>query len=286
MKKYYVTAPKETDLKGVLQSFFPDAQAAKTCLFSGGVWIGQDRQSQFETRVKKGTTVTIYRSNDQAKQYFLEPERIVQETHDFIVVDKLPMLSTVSDEACLQYNLTYGVRRYFRDRKIRHNPTPITRLDQPVQGLVIYAKNKPAEMKFFDMVQNGALKKTYSVLLESKEGLPKCQRTSDRISFHKKAVLDPKGREAKSLFLCKDEQISGFPFYTVILFTGRRHQIRFHAFQYLSPILGDRRYGAKTVSEDGSIALIAAGYNFEFKGKRYRIRLPDIGNRFSAFASH
>ncbi|MFC2155568.1 hypothetical protein ACFLRB_03635 [Acidobacteriota bacterium] len=61
--------------------------------------------------------------------------------------------------------------------------------------------------------------------------------------------------------------------YSVFPFTGRRHQIRFHASHYLAPIIGDTQYGSRFVLKPDEIALMCRGYNFPMKGKNLRIRV-------------
>ena len=97
---------------------------------------------------------------------------------------------------------------------------------------------------------------------------PRKKRIKDNISFKNKAIVDEEGKPAHSFFIQKTNET-----YSVILLTGRRHQIRCHAAHYLSPIQGDTYYGSKIRLHNQKIALTSVGLNFFCQNKRYRVRL-------------
>jgi RluA family pseudouridine synthase len=111
---------------------------------------------------------------------------------------------------------------------------PVNRLDKGTSGAIIMAKSAVAAGMFGKMVQNEGLGKLYLAAVEGK--LPK-QGEID-------APLD--GKESQTRYL-RLFQGSGAALLAVYPLTGRMHQIRQHLKMIGHPILGDRRYGGKSI---------------------------------------
>jgi 23S rRNA-/tRNA-specific pseudouridylate synthase len=111
---------------------------------------------------------------------------------------------------------------------------PVNRLDKGTSGAVILAKSAVAAGMFGRMVQDEGLGKLYLAVVEGK--LPK-QGEID-------APLD--GKESRTKYL-RLSQGGGATLVAVYPLTGRMHQIRQHFKMIGHPILGDRRYGGKSV---------------------------------------
>jgi 23S rRNA pseudouridine955/2504/2580 synthase len=61
--------------------------------------------------------------------------------------------------------------------------------------------------------------------------------------------VDPEGKEAKTLFIPK-QQFSGAQLTEAVLFTGRTHQIRVHASYSGHPLAGDDKYGDRNFNKE------------------------------------
>ncbi len=276
MKKYFITAKKTAPLQELLEAHLPQGQSAHTILKSGGVWLHNKRIFDGQKKLNPAETLTVYSSPTQGQKYQILPEHICFEHSDFILVYKPPAIPCVSDFSDVRYNLCYGVQSYLKStRKTSYVPIAITRLDAAAQGLVLLAAQKEAEHLLFDAVQARKIGKLYLALLEKHPNAPAPDRLHIKspLAFSTKAYIHRTGKPSHSLFIKETEYDTAIQ-YKVITFTGRRHQIRCHAAAHLSPILGDKLYGAKTKLDSPGITLIATGFNIPFKGKKYRIRLP------------
>lgn len=277
MKRYFITAKHDSSLLELLTAHLPSPHKPDVVIFSGGVWRGNKRLLDPNMPIRATETVTVRTSPFQGKIYHLDPEQVVFETHDLLVVYKPPDLNVHAVPTSLQYHLSYGVTGYLEREGIQFEATPLTRLDRPVEGLVLFAKNKPAERKLFELIQRRLIKKWYTAALEKPDGVrhPRCLRVRDKIASNgSRTLLHPGGKFADSLFI-KTHSIGNADIYSVFIFTGRRHQIRFHASHYLAPIIGDGFYGSTVALPPDQIALMCRGYNIPFRRKRYRVRIPE-----------
>lgn len=274
LKKYFITVNREDSLENILAAHLPGGVAGETVIGSGGVWLEKKRILAPDHPVRSGQTLVVYTSSGQGSHYRLPPEHIIFEDRDLLAVYKPPLINVQADWASLQNNLTSGVNDYLATG---YQAIPLTRLDFPVQGLVLYARHKRAERELFELSRERKIHKLYTALIEP--GMERgCLRVKDRLGFGRKAVVSKKGKPAHSLFIFRQDHGTA-RVYSVILFTGRRHQIRFHAANYLAPIVGDRLYGSRSKAGKGGIGLVCSGYNFTFRGGRFRLRLPDLHER-------
>ena len=280
MKRFFITANTETTLLKLLSANLPSPHNAETVIISGGVWKDRKRVNNPNAIIHRSETVKVHLSSFQGRIYTLKEEHVVFENEDILVVYKPCNLNVHAVPTTIHYHLSYGVEQYLLSRGIHFEATPITRLDRPVEGLVLFAKNKAAERKLFDLVKRRKVHKWYTAGLEKSSNL-QCFRIRDNISNDGfRTRLDPHGKAADSLFI-RTQSLENADIYSVFIFTGRRHQIRFHASHYLAPILGDTGYGSVVSLPPDEIALMCRGYNIPYRGKILRIRIPpDYLERF------
>ncbi|MFC1617017.1 pseudouridine synthase [Candidatus Margulisiibacteriota bacterium] len=279
-KKYFITAIKKTNLFNLLADNLSINSNIPEIISSGGIWLDKLRLDDPEYVILPKQTIMVYVCPTQGKKYQLKLEQIVFEDENILIINKPSQLTTVPDRSNTKWNLTYGVSQYLRGKSNFYKAGAINRLDFMVQGLVIYAKNKQTEKKLFKLIENREIGKIYLALLEPQEHPPKILRIKDKIGYTNKACADENGKFAHSLFRYKGK-FHGYDCYSVVTFTGRRHQIRFHAAKYLRPLIGDGYYGGKVKTKGQAIALLACGYNLILDGTKYRFRLPNVEAIFS-----
>ena len=128
-------------------------------------------------------------------------------------------------------------------------PAPVNRLDQPVQGLVLFAKNKEAAGALSRQMQGGDFTKIYEACIygsmEEKKGRLHSYLYKDAKTNTSKAISknDPEFAKAKEAILDYEEIAPGI--LRIRLQTGRHHQIRVQLSETGHPILGDYKYGTE-----------------------------------------
>lgn len=241
----------------------------------GAVWLDNQRISEHNQLVEAGKTLRVYVSTQRYEKTILSQDWIVKETDDWLILDKPAGISSVPDRSHLFDNMTAAVTHYFRKSNNRYHANPLTRLDFMTAGLMLYAKHKRAEQYLSKAMIARKIHKQYTTLVCHTQQLkpyPNCKRIQDFLTFREKAKVEKHGKACHSLFL-KHSEHGHLARYNVILFTGRRHQIRCHASHYIAPVLGDTFYGGKP--HKAGMALWASAYNFrDLSGRHVRIRLP------------
>jgi 23S rRNA-/tRNA-specific pseudouridylate synthase len=273
-RRFFITAKADTPLLRLLQENLDERCDPRIIIDSGGAWKDRKRILNPNQLIRAKETVKINTSEFQGKTYVLNEADIIFENRDLLVVYKPANLNVHNVPASIYYNLTHGVNQYLRRRGVPFETTPVTRLDRPVSGLVIFPRCKEAERRLFHLVKERKIKKWYAAALERRSSPgPDRIRIQDRISSRaNRTCLDPNGKFADSLFI-KTQTLDQTEIYSVFIFTGRRHQIRFHASHYIAPIIGDRPYGSSVKKAPHEIALTCIGYNIPYDNKNLRIRL-------------
>ncbi|MDO4267157.1 MAG: RluA family pseudouridine synthase [Eubacteriales bacterium] len=184
----------------------------------------------------------------------------------------------------------------------------IHRLDKPVSGIMVYAKDKKAAAALSSQVSGGGMKKKYLAVL--------CGKPVDSVDKYVDYLLkDEKSNTSRIVdkgitgakraeLICRtwmSRETDGYGTLTLAqieLLTGRHHQIRVQMAGHGFPLWGDNRYNPQfSQGQDGqglparsfprpSIALSAYSLAFTHPATRERMhfqRLPD-GEIFGLFS--
>ncbi len=181
----------------------------------------------------------------------MDLEVVFEDSH-LIVVNKPPGLVVHPAPGHARGTLVHGLLHHIPDLKGiggTERPGIIHRLDKDTSGLIVAAKDDAAHRALSRAFKSRTVHKTYLALLlgapsweEREVGEPLARHPVHR----KKMAVDPKGREAYSLFRVR-ERLSGPLFLAEVeIKTGRTHQIRVHAAHLGHPVLGDPVYGSRS----------------------------------------
>ena len=131
------------------------------------------------------------------------------------------------------------------------------RLDRPVSGVVIFAKNSKAAARLAEQFRERSLRKIYLAVVEGvpdpTEGLLKDWLLKDSESAHVRPVSEgtSNAREASldyEVIAVRNQRA----LVQIELHTGRMHQIRVQFASRGWPIVGDRQYGAPLGFDEGA----------------------------------
>jgi len=129
----------------------------------------------------------------------------------------------------------------------------IHRLDQPVEGLLVFAKTKEAAAKLTKQLSAGTLNKQYYAVICGKPG----EVSGELVDYLVKEgnsgrIALPEEKEAKQAILqykVIGEFSREYSLVDVHIETGRFHQIRLQLSHAGYPILGDLKYGSQASIE-------------------------------------
>lgn len=145
----------------------------------------------------------------------------------------------------------------------------VHRLDQPVSGLMVFAKTSKAAKRLSEQFRLNAIEKYYLAITKGEvSGTPTIWEDylSTKTKNGRYFVTDEARGKKASLIITnmahdKKENVS---LVHIKLLTGRSHQIRVQCQSRGYPLLGDRRYGDESALDRNtpSIALFASGLAF------------------------
>ena len=157
----------------------------------------------------------------------------------------------------------------------------INRLDRPVSGIMLFARNKNTARILSEQIQQNTVKKEYHAVVCGvpkkpwgsmadyliKDGKTNTSKVVDKgVKGAKEAKL-----EYEIVETIKDEEFESLTLVKVRLLTGRHHQIRVQFSERGNPIWGDTKYNTSFKSRRGFslIALCSTYIDFKKpKGKR------------------
>lgn len=234
----------------------------------------------------------IENNNEKGK----ERMKILYEDSDIIVVKKDAGMA-VETKKFMENDMVSELKNYISD-SLESDREPyvgvIHRLDQPVEGVMVFAKNKKAAAALSRQIQQGKIKKYYLTVTqgEMKKLSGTCEdflvsdektnltRIAEKTAKNaKKAVLKYEVLKTKKI---NDETKN---LVRIELITGRHHQIRVQMSHLGNPLWNDVRYGFKGEKQGTEIALCAYSLSFERlkDGKRMKYTIKPTGKEFGEF---
>ena len=162
--------------------------------------------------------------------------------------------------------LTEYVKDYLREKYNKPGNVflgIIHRLDQPVTGVIVFAKTSKGASRLSEQIRDRKVKKVYHALVEGE-----LKEDGEFVGFMekdkttRKAAIGAEGKEAR----LKYKVLAHKPDKTLVevdLTTGRFHQIRAVMSDMGHPVLGDIKYGSKVTLPEGEICLRAVELYFK-----------------------
>lgn len=190
------------------------------------------------------------------------PDHILYEDECIIVLNK-PCSLMVEPDRNNHPNLLQQVKKYIRasiptDQEVYAQH--IHRLDRPVSGIVLFAKQKSVLKNLSEQFAERRVKKYYQALTEYAPAQRKGTLTSWLRKEKKKAIIyEQEVQWAEQAIL--DYEVENFSshrfLWNITLHTGKYHQIRAQLSNIGCPIIGDTLYNSTLTYKPDCIALHA-----------------------------
>lgn len=259
-----------TDSPAPLMEFLsechPDAKRTdvKGWLRHGQVKLDGSVCSQFNAEVAPASCVEI---NYTRSWPVFRHQRItiVYEDDDIIVINKGYGLLSVGTGSLKKEETAYDIlKSYVKSVDPQNKIFVVHRLDRGTSGLMMFAKSAEAQAAMQHNWKNMVIDRRYVAVLEGK-----VEDDSGTIRSHlgetsRFEVYSTQESGEGKLAVTRYEVLRRSHGYTLAEFsldTGRKNQIRVHARELGHPIVGDRKYGAKS-SPINRIALHARSLRF------------------------
>lgn len=280
MKEKKFEVKKQSILLDFLISVGYAKNKAKSLLKYENVWVNGIVQKQFNHLLDPKDEVCI--TNVRKVK---APFQILYEDKDFLVINKKAKLLTVSPNSS-EKNLCGLARQYLKAKQSHENLYVLHRLDKETSGIVVFCKNQELTKKLQENWNNLVLLRKYTALVE---GILK-EKEGTLVFYlqeqgQKNVVITDKNHGKKAITKYKViKEIGDFSLVEIEIETGRKNQIR-ASFSYIGhPIVGDKKYYAKT-NPIKRVGLIANEMKFlhPHTKKLYHLKL-DIPKEFIKFS--
>lgn len=209
------------------------------------------------------------------------PDHILYEDDAVLVINK-PAGLMVEPDRNGHPNLLNQVKRYLKDSsglKEEVYAQHIHRLDRPVSGIVLFAKQRSVLKNLSEQFAERKVKKYYQAITEhtseSRSGTLEHWHRKEK----KKAVLYseevPYSEKAILFYEVSDFFRNRF-LWNIELHTGKYHQIRAQLSHLGCPILGDSTYGSAVLYRPDCIALHASRLIFFHPVTKEKISIESV----------
>ncbi len=213
----------------------------------------------------------ILKPGDRVKFYFERKTKniygidIIFEDEDLIVINKPSGLLSISNQKEKELTAFRLVSDYIKENNKNNKLFVVHRLDQDTSGVLLFAKNeKTKEM----------LQKNWNDIVKVREYIAivhgKAKNSDDIKSYltmnHFQKVYSTKNKEIGNFAhttytLIKYE--NNLSLLNVLIYTGKRNQIRVHLSENGLPIVGDKKYGLHNpIDKDNRLMLHASTLSF------------------------
>lgn len=212
---------------------------------------------------------------------------IIYEDREIIVCHKMPGIPVQTGKIG-QMDLISMLRNYLAGKGEMPEIFLVHRLDQPVEGIMVFAKTKSAAADLSRQIQEKAVEKKYLALAEGifaeKTGTLENYLLRDGKSNTSKAV--PKGTKGAKLarlsYKVQRELEGNISLVKICLETGRHHQIRVQMAQAGHPLIGDKKYNKNCPREYMPVGLCSISTSFchPSTGQRMKFEAEPKGELF------
>lgn len=226
----------------------------------------------------------------------MNQNRILHEDNDIIVCHKPAGIATQTARVG-QADMVSEIANYLTAKKDGAGKSPyvgvVHRLDQPVEGILVFGRNKQAAADLSRQAAGEEMKKEYLALVCGRD----VQRSGELTDYLLKdgktntsrvVPAEVKGAKEARLFYEVLWEKSPEVLVKVCLHTGRHHQIRVQMANAGMPLFGDHKYAGEEVlalsKELGIRETALCAYRLSFihpkTGKRMRFEIRPEGAAF------
>ncbi|NLY44374.1 MAG: RluA family pseudouridine synthase [Tissierella sp.] len=228
-----------------------------------------DKKANPETIIYEGDRVQLYLSDDTIDKFIVERKpirsklipNIVYEDDNILLINKAVGILSHGAGGPFEENTVDSMINYLIEKgdyvpRIERTFTPsiCNRLDRNTSGIIIGAKNYDSLKEINEAIKNTYIRKFYKTIVKGKvekeiKAEAYLSKDEDRNIVE---VSDIDMDDSKKIITnIKPLQYSkGYTLLEIELITGRTHQIRGHLASLGFPIIGDRKYGNKSVNNE------------------------------------
>ena len=262
---------EETTLLDILKSMQPQASTnvLRKMLTNERITVDEETIHRAKQIITKGQTVEILpkpkisvqeEREQQAKTHNLD---ILFEDEEILVVNKPAGVLSVATDRLEQDTLHNRCVEYCRSQKKNRWCYIVHRLDKATSGIMVFAKSEHVKRELQDQFAQQLVHRHYVALVEGQSSAGRADHNLIEDKNLRVYVSDKKTKTSKRAVTTWDILAQGEheTLLSVVIETGRRHQIRVAMAENGTPVVGDKMHGAVT-NLHGRICLHAVALEF------------------------
>ena len=262
---------EETTLLDILKSMQPQASTnvLRKMLTNERITVDEETIHRAKQIITKGQTVEILpkpkisvqeEREQQAKTHNLD---ILFEDEEILVINKPAGLLSVATDRLEQDTLHNRCVEYCRSQKKNGWCYIVHRLDKATSGIMVFAKSEHVKRELQDQFAQQLVHRHYVALVEGQSLSGRADHNLIEDKNLRVFVSDRKTKTSKRAVTTWDIIAQGEheTLLSVVIETGRRHQIRIAMAENGTPVVGDKIHGAVT-NLHGRICLHAVALEF------------------------
>jgi 23S rRNA pseudouridine1911/1915/1917 synthase len=222
-------------------------RALKAVLRDRQVFVDDIPITQFDHLLTPGRQVKVCWSREKPSAPV--KLKIVFEDESLIVIEKPSGLLTIATDKEKRKTVYSLLSEHVKRENPANKIFIVHRLDRETSGLLLFAKTSKVKQQIQESWEQLISQRTYVGVVEGAVAKEEGTITSwlaETTAFRVYSVANPQaGRKAVTQY----RKIGGNSDYSLLqinLDTGRKHQIRVHMQDMGHPIVGDKKYGART----------------------------------------
>ncbi len=201
----------------------------------------------------------------------------------YVLAVKKPQSIPVQSDKTNDEDLMLQVKKYLREKSSHEEPYLglIHRIDRPVGGVVVFAKNKFANSELSEQIRTNSIKKEYMVVvcgkpIKDEDILEDYMKKLITINMSKITSSDDKNAKLarlkyNTIETLEDKEYGLLSLVKVELYTGRHHQIRLQLSNNMMPIWGDNKYNKVFVKKKEFTNIALWSYKYVFKHPKTKV---------------
>lgn len=211
----------------------------------------------------------------------MEKIDIVYEDNHIIAVNKPAGIAVQAAEKG-ERDLLERVKKYIKERDNKPGNVflgLVHRIDRPVSGIVIFAKTSKGASRLSEQMRDGKIYKEYEAVVhgrmpEHKGRLVNYLSKLKQNKGYKAVVVKSGGDKAVLEYEVKTDD-DKYSTLSIVLDTGRFHQIRAQLAETGHAIVGDTLYGSNEKLEHNAIMLraVKCAFNHVITGERIKLEI-------------
>lgn len=212
---------------------------------------------------------------------------VVFEDEDILVCYKPAGIATQTSDT-VEQDMVSLIRNYRKAKEEDIYVGVIHRLDQPVEGLLVFAKNAAAAAILCKELKEVQFAKKYLAIV-TREHIPKQGVLEDYIVKDGRSgramIVEENNPRAKKARLSYEvvSKVDDRSLLKITLETGRFHQIRVQLASRTAPILGDVKYGGTKTGQPLCLCAYQLKFTHPVTGEGMAFEIAPKGEEFAPF---